>query len=191
MKRTSDSLIELLYLGAFLASWVGVTVLLLLAFRAIEWKFLLELLYNDNNIWVIVLLDLFAAVFFLMGIYFLAQLIQRRRRWRHIQHESPRGPVEISLFAIRSYIEKLLQQDFGLARFRVALEKKGDGLEVLVRAELPVGDNVLSTAERIQKSIEESVEDRVGVKVRRVQIIAAGIVAKASEEKPLFQGELE
>lgn len=191
MKRTSDSLVELLHLGAFLASWVGVAALLVLAFRAIELKTLAEFLYNDSHIWVTVLLDLFAAIFFLVGIYFLAQFIQSRRRWRHIQHEGPRGPIEISLFAIRSYIEKLLQQDFGLARFRVALEKKGDGLEVLVRAELPVGNNVLDTAERIQKTIEESVEDRVGVKVRRVQIIAAGLVTKTSEEKPLFQGELE
>lgn len=189
MKRASDSLVELLHLGAFLTSWVGVAALLVLAFRAIELKTLEELL--DSHIGVTVLLDLFAAIFFLVGLYFLAQFIQSRRRWRHIQHEGPRGPIEISLFAIRSYIERLLQQDFGLARFRVALEKKGDGLEVLVRAELPVGNNVLDTAERIQKTIEESVEDRVGVKVRRVQIIAAGLVTKTSEEKPLFQGELE
>lgn len=190
MKRASDSLIELLYLGAFLASWLGMAALLVLAFRGIPREFLVELLYADSHIWVVILLDLFAAVFFLVGLYFLAQWIQSRRRWRHIQHDSPRGPVEISLFAIRSYIEKLLQQDFGLARFRVALEKKGDGLDVLIRAELPIGENVLDTAERIQKSIEESVEDRVGVKVQRVQIIAAGIVARP-EEKPLFQGELE
>ncbi len=189
MKRASDSLSELLHLGAFLANWVMVAALLLLAFRVIERNILVEWLYND--IWVILLLDIFAAIFFLVGLYFLAQFIQSRRRWRRIQHEGPRGPIEISLFAIRSYIEKLLQQDFGLARFRVALEKRGDGLEVLVRAELPVGNNVLDTAERIQKTIEESVEDRVGVKVRRVQIIAAGIVSKTSEEKPLFQGELE
>ncbi|MCS6935982.1 MAG: alkaline shock response membrane anchor protein AmaP [Candidatus Bipolaricaulota bacterium] len=189
MKRASDLLIELLYVGAFLSSWLGAVALLLVAFR---WLPLMDLLLHESSgIWVIVVLDLFAAIFFLVGLYFLAQWIQSRRRWRHIQHESPRGPVKISLFAIRSYIEKLLQQDFGLARFRVALENRGDGLDVVVRAELPIGENVLHTAERIQKSIEESVEDRVGVKVRRVQIIAAGIVTRIPEEKPLFQGELE
>jgi uncharacterized membrane protein YfcA len=51
--------------------------------------------------WGVVLLDAFALLFFLVGVYFLAQLLQARRRWKRIQHESPRGPVEISLFAIR------------------------------------------------------------------------------------------
>lgn len=201
MKRTADALIELLYLGALLASWLGVTALLVLAFTGNRWEDFTGLIYNNFyqkenqslQLWMLVLLDLFAGIFFLIGLYFLGQFIQSRRRWRRIHHEGPRGPIEISLFAIRSYIEKLLQQDFGLSHYRVALDKQGDGLEVLVRAELPVGENVLDTAERIQKTIKESVEDRVGVKVQRVQIIAAGIVLgrETAEEKPLFQGELE
>lgn len=193
MKKAIDYLVEILYAGAFLACWAGVAGLLWISVDATVRKdqrlALVDFIYN--NIWGAVILYLFAALLFLIGLYFLAQLLQARRHWRRIQHEGPRGPIEISLFAIRSYIERLLAHEFGLTRYRVALEKTSAGLFVLVRAELPVGHNVLDTAERIQRTIEENVEDRIGVKVWQVQVIAAGIVVETAEERPLFEGEAD
>lgn len=194
MKQTVDYLAEVLFAGAFLVCWAVTAGLLWITFsvshqpKEIVWDVFLA---SFGNIWVTVLLDIFALLLFLIGFYFLAQLLQARRRWKRIQHEGPRGPIEISLFAIRSYIERILAHEFGLQRYRVALEKTGDGLHVSVRAELPIGRNVLDTAEKIQQSIEENVEDRVGVKVHRVQVIAAGIADGGMEERPLFRGEGE
>lgn len=195
MKQTIDYIAEILYAGAVLVCWVATAGLLWVAFGVATapeeqvWEFFMAFL--KRNTWWVVLLDVMALVLFLVGVYFLAQLLQARRRWKRIQHESPRGPVEISLFAIRSYIERILAYEFGLRRYRVALEHTSNGLYVFIRAELPVGKNVLDTAERIQQTIEEHVEDRVGVKVHRVQVIAAGIVSESSEERPLFHGEGE
>lgn len=192
MKQTIDYIAEILYAGAFLVCWMGTAGLLWGAFGVATappeklWEMFLVFIRSR---WGVVLLDAFALVFFLMGLYFLAQLLQARRRWKRIQHESPRGPVEISLFAIRSYIERILAYEFGLQRYRVALENTSNGLYVFIRAELPIGQNVLHTAERIQQTVEETVEDRVGVKVHRVQVIAAGITSEA--ERPLFRGEGE
>ncbi len=193
MKRTVDYLAEVLFAGAFLVCWAVTAGLLWITFSVSHrpnkvWDVFLA---ASGTIWVTVLLDIFALLLFLMGFYFLAQLLQARRRWKRIQHEGPRGPIEISLFAIRSYIERILAHEFGLRRYRVALEKTGDGLHVFVRAELPIGRNVLDTAEKIQQSIEESVEDRVGVKVHLVQVIAAGIAGEGMEERLLFRGEGE
>ncbi len=194
MKQTIDYIAEILYAGAFLVCWAVAAGLLWVAFGVATaplervWEYFVAFI---KNTWGIVLLDAFALLFFLIGLYFLAQLLQARRRWKRIQHESPRGPVEISLFAIRSYIERILAYEFGLQRYRVALENTSNGLYVFIRAELPVGRNVLNTAEKIQQTIEENVEDRVGVKVHRVQVIAAGITSESSEERPLFRGEGE
>lgn len=194
MKQTVDYLAEVLFAGAFLVCWVVTAGLLWITFsvshqpKEIVWDVFLA---SSGNMWVTVLLDIFALLLFLIGLYFLAQLLQARRRWKRIQHEGPRGPIEISLFAIRSYIERILAHEFSLQRYRVALEKTGEGLHVFVRAELPIGRNVLDTAEKIQQSIEENVEDRVGVKVHRVQVIAAGIADEGMEERPLFRGEGE
>jgi uncharacterized alkaline shock family protein YloU len=194
VKQTVDYLAEVLFAGAFLVCWAVTAGLLWITFsvsyqpKEIVWDVFLT---ASGTIWVTVLLDIFALLLFLMGFYFLAQLLQARRRWKRIQHEGSRGPIEISLFAIRSYIERILAHEFGLRRYRVALEKTGDGLHVFVRAELPIGRNVLDTAEKIQQSIEENVEDRVGVKVHRVQVIAAGIAGEGMEERPLFRGEGE
>ncbi|MDW8031531.1 MAG: alkaline shock response membrane anchor protein AmaP [Candidatus Bipolaricaulota bacterium] len=196
MKQTIDYLVEILYAGAFLVCWLGTAGLLWVTFGIATappdklWGAFVALIRSN---WGIVLFDAFAAVFFLIGLYFLAQLLQARRRWKRIQHESPRGPVEISLFAIRSYIERLLADEFGLRRYRVALENTSNGLYVFIRAELPIGQNVIHTAERIQQTVEETVEDRVGVKVHRVQVIAVGITTEIPEERPLFRsgGEIE
>lgn len=194
MKQTVDYVAEILYAVAFLVCWIGTAGLLWVAFEVAQappekiWELFVVFIRSS---WGVVLLDAFALLFFLIGLYFLAQLLQARRRWKRIQHESPRGPVEISLFAIRSYIERLLAYEFGLQRYRVALENTSNGLYVFIRAELPIGQNVLHTAERIQQTIEETVEDRVGVKVHRVQVIAAGIASEIPEERPLFRGEGE
>ena len=194
MKQTLDYVVEILYAGAFLVCWAGTAGLLWVAFRVATappekvWELFVAFIRNS---WGIVLLDVVALLLFLIGIYFLAQFLQARRRWKRIQHESPRGPVEISLFAIRSYIERILAYEFGLRRYRVALENTSQGLYVFIRAELPVGRNVLNTAEKIQQTIEESVEDRVGVKVHRVQVVAAGIASESGAERPLFRGEGE
>jgi heme/copper-type cytochrome/quinol oxidase subunit 2 len=192
VKQTIDYIAEILYAGAFLVCWAGTAGLLWVAFGVATappekrvWEYFVAFIQNT---WGIVLLDVVALLLFLIGIYFLAQWLQARRRWKRIQHESPRGPVEISLFAIRSYIERILAYEFGLQRYRVALENTSNGLYVFIRAELPVGRNVLNTAERIQQTIEENVEDRVGVKVHRVQVIAAGITG---EERPLSEGEMD
>ena len=193
MKQTIDYIAEILYAGAFLVCWAGAAGLLWVAFGVATaplervWEYFVAFIQNT---WGIVLLDAFALLFFLIGLYFLAQLLQARRRWKRIQHESPRGPVEVSLFAIRSYIERILAYEFGLRRYRVALENTSNGLYVFIRAELPVGRNVLNTAEKIQQTIEENVEDRVGVKVHRVQVIAAAITSEGSEERPLGEGEV-
>lgn len=193
MKQAIDYVAEILYAGAFIVCWAGTAGLLWVAFgvATAPTEKVGEFLAFIKNTWGIVLLDVVALLFFLIGVYFLAQLLQARRRWKRIQHESPRGPVEISLFAIRSYIERILAYEFGLRRYRVALENTTNGLYVFIRAELPVGHNVLNTAERIQQAVEESVEDRVGVKVHRVQVIAAGISGESSGERPLFRSEGE
>jgi uncharacterized alkaline shock family protein YloU len=195
VKQAVDYLAEALLAGAFLVCWVGTAGLLWLSVGAsvgsIQWESLVGYLYSKENVWALVLLDVFAFLLFFMGLYFLALFFQARRRWKRIQHEGPRGPIEISLFAIRSYIERVLANEFGLYRYRVALEKTGDGLHVFIRAELPIGRNVLDTAEKIQQTIEENVEDRIGVKVHRVQVIAAGIASEGPEERPLFRGEGE
>lgn len=194
MKQTVDYIAEILYVSALLVCWAGTAGLLWVAFGVATappervWEYFVAFL---KNTWGIVLLDVFALLFFLIGVYFFAQFLQARRRWKRIQHESPRGPVEISLFAIRSYIERILAYEFGLQKYRVALENTSNGLYVFIRAELPVGRNVLNTAEKIQQTIEENVEDRVGVKVHRVQVIAAGIASEGGEERPLFRGEGE
>lgn len=194
MKQAVDYIAEILYAGAFLVCWLGTAGLLWVTFGVATasldkvWEVFLAFIKSS---WGIVLLDAFALLLFLMGLYFLAQLLQARRRWKRIQHESSRGPVEISLFAIRSYIERILAYEFGLRRYRVALENTSNGLYVFIRAELPVGQNVLHTAERIQQTVEETVEDRVGVKVHRVQVIAAGITDEITGERPLFRSEGE
>lgn len=196
MKQTVDYLAEVLLAGAFLVCWAMTAGLLWLTFsvsyqpREEIWNIFIAL---ASNVWVTIFLDVFAFLLFLMGVYFLAQFLQARRRWKRVQHDSPRGPIEISLFAIRSYIERILAHEFGLRRYRVALEKTGDGLYVFIRAELPIGRNVLDTAKRIQHSVEENVEDRIGVKVRQVQVIAAGILSEELEEQPLIrtEGEVE
>lgn len=194
MKQTVDYIAEILYAGAFLLCWAGTAGLLWIAFSVATappervWELFVAFI---RSTWGVLLLDGAALVLFLIGVYFLAQLLQARRRWKRIQHDSPRGPVEISLFAIRSYIERILAHEFGLRRYRVALENTSNGLYVFIRAELPVGRNVLNTAEKIQQTVEESVEDRVGVKVHRVQVIAAGIASEGGEERPLFRGEGE
>jgi len=192
VKQLLDYVVEVLYAGAFLVCWAGTAGLLWIAFGVAAaptervWELFIAFI---KNTWGIVLLDVVALLFFLIGAYFLAQLLQARRRWKRIQHESPRGPVEISLFAIRSYIERILAYEFGLRRYRVALENTSNGLCVFIRAELPIGRNVLDTAERIQQAVEESVGDRVGVTVRRVEVVAAGIASEGMEERPLFHGE--
>jgi uncharacterized alkaline shock family protein YloU len=132
--------------------------------------------------WVVPLLSVMAVMSFLIGLFFLSKIIVMRRERRRIVHSTPRGRIQISLVAVRSFIERVLVSEFGLEKFRVFLRQTGAGLEVRVRAIVPVGRNVLQTGEQMQKIVQQGVEEKLGVKIKGVEIIAQGVAAEGESE---------
>ena len=123
------------------------------------------------------ILFVMGAMSFLIGLFFLSKIILLHRERKRIVHAASRGHIKISIAAIRSFIERLLIHEFGLRKFRILIYQTKEGLDMLIRATIPVGRNVLQTGERMQKLIQERVEDRLGVKVKNIEIVALGVVS--------------
>jgi uncharacterized alkaline shock family protein YloU len=136
-----------------------------------------------KDYWVIAFLLIIGVMSLLIGIFFASKIMLLHRERKRITHESSRGHIQISLQAIRTFIERLLVNEFGLRKYRVMLHQTRLGLEMRIRATIPVGRNVLQTSERMQKIIQERVEDRLGVKVKKIEIIASGVVGEGEAEE--------
>ncbi|MBI1743597.1 alkaline shock response membrane anchor protein AmaP [Candidatus Acetothermia bacterium] len=133
--------------------------------------------------WIVPLLAVIAAMSLLIGFFFLSKVIILHRERQRIVHEGSRGYIHISLTAIRSFIERLLINEFGLRKFRVFLHQTAQGLDVRIRATVPVGRNVLQTGERMQQIVQERVEEKLGVKVKQIEIVAQGVVGEGETEE--------
>jgi len=130
------------------------------------------------NQWMVLILFIMGAMSFLIGLFFLSKIIVLHRERKRIVHPASRGHIQISIAAVHSFIERLLISEFGLRKFRILIYQPKDGLDVLIRATIPVGRNVLQTGERMQKLIQERVEERLGVKVKKIEIVAQGVVGE-------------
>lgn len=135
--------------------------------------------------WVVGVLSVIFIMSFLIGTYFLSRIVVLHRERRRIVHSATRGHIMISLAAVRNFIERLLMHEFDLRKYRVFLHQASKGIDVRIRAAIPVGRNVLQTGELMQKRIQERVEDRLGVKVSHIEIIAQAVISEgeAMEEE--------
>lgn len=95
-----------------------------------------------------------------------------------IRNMGPRGPIWISLDAIREFISRSLKEELGLSDARVSLRAAGEGLMVQVRTSLPLHENVTELGERIQEQVKVRVEERIGVSVEQVEVFAQNIRAQ-------------
>jgi uncharacterized alkaline shock family protein YloU len=95
-----------------------------------------------------------------------------------IRKVGPRGPIWISLDAIREFITRSLKEELGLSDARVSLRAAGEGLVVQVRTSLPLHENVTELGERIQDHVKDRVEERIGVTVEQVEVFTQNIRAQ-------------
>lgn len=95
-----------------------------------------------------------------------------------IRKVGPRGPIWISLDAIREFITRSLKEELGLSDARVSLRTAGEGLVAQVRTSLPLHENVAELGERIQDHVKARVEGRIGVTVEQVEVLTHSIRAQ-------------
>jgi len=124
-----------------------------------------------------------------LAVYFLTLILRAHSQRRRIERQTPRGRIQISPFAIEDFIAALLRRE-AIPKFKVYLEKAQDGIEVRLRATLPLGKNVIETAERIQELIRTEIEGRIGIRVTKVEVFAQSISLEAPRLEPLRSIEL-
>ena len=176
MNRIQEYVIELAYWGAMLfllLSSAGFFALLFEALRPQEWS---------ANIWWDAVLYIFGAVSLFLAVYFITLIFRVHSRRRRIERETPGGRIQISPFAIQDFISALLVRE-AIPKFNVYLENAQDGIVVRLRATLPLGKNVIETAERIQELLRGEIEGRIGIRVKKVEVFAQSLSLEASERR--------
>lgn len=176
MNRIQEYVIELSYWGALiflLLSSAGLFALLFEAWNAQD---------LSTTAWGAVVLFVFGALALFSSVYFAVLILQAHSRRRRIERETPGGRIQISPFAIQDFISALLVRE-AIPKFKVYLEKVPDGIVVRLRATLPLGKNVLETAERIQELLRSEIEGRIGIRVKKVEVFAQSISLEASERR--------
>ena len=122
----------------------------------------------------------------LIALYFLVRAVQTERHAAaRIQGRGPQGPIWISLNAVQGFIQGVLRDELGLPKARVRLKPTGKGLIVQVHTTLPLGESVPRLAERVQTRVKARVEERVGVAVRRVEVVAQGVQGEGEGASPI------
>lgn len=117
----------------------------------------------------------------LIALYFLVRMVQTERRSKaRLQGRGPQGPIWISLDAVREFIGSVLRDELSLREVRVLLRTSSKGLIVQIHTALPLGESIPRFAERVQTRVKARVEERIGVKVERVEVLARGIQAEGA-----------
>ena len=112
------------------------------------------------------------------ALYFGTIIVRAHRQRRLITHAGTRGAIHISPLAVRDFMVQVLEEELGLPDCRVRM-RAGSGKEgaliVMVRAPLPLGQNVIEMGEHMQELLKARVEDRIGIAVDRVEIITSSM----------------
>lgn len=183
MNRVQEYVIELAYWGALLFLLASSAGFFAVLFGALNAQAL------SAAVWGAVLLYIFGAVSLFLAIYF-ATLILRAHSWRRrIERQTPRGRIQISPFAIQDFIAALLARE-AIPKFKVHLDKTQDGIEIKLRATLPLRKNVMETAEHIQELIRGEIEGRIGIRVNKVEIFAQSLSLEAPRLEKVASIEL-
>lgn len=176
MKHIQEYVIELGYWGAMLFGLLLSAGFFAVLFGALNAQAL------SATVWGAVLFYIFGAVSLFLAVYFITLILRLHSRRRRIERQTPRGRIQISPFAIQDFISALLTRE-AIPKFKVYLEKAQDGIEVRLRATLPLGKNVVETAERIQELIRTEIEGRIGIRVNKVEVFAQSLSLEASERR--------
>lgn len=176
MKRSSVFLAEVFHGLAFL-----VLVLSGLYFLAVRWEGLpprvAEFLQGPGReMWTV-----WAGLSFLLALYFLVRgVLVGRGAEPRVMSAGPRGPIWISQGAIREFILQSLREEMGFAHASVSLRQGRDGIVVHVRTPLPLHQSVTELGAKIQDHVKARVEERIGVTVERVEVLAKSVQAAPS-----------
>ncbi|OGF53853.1 MAG: hypothetical protein A2Z21_10425 [Candidatus Fraserbacteria bacterium RBG_16_55_9] len=120
------------------------------------------------------------VLFVFMAIYFAVLIVRAHRQRRLITHVGVRGAIRISPQAVRDFIVRVLEEELGLPDCRVRLKPtsgKEGALAVLVRAPLPLGQNILEVGQHVQETLKARVEERIGIPVEYVEVFTSSISA--------------
>lgn len=119
-----------------------------------------------------------------VAVYFLMCVAQTARSQSPIRSMGSGGPIWISPQAVRSLVGDLLEASFEIDDARVAVRPAGDGLRVSVKFSLPPEQRIPELGERIQTEIRNRVEDRIGVTVDQVDVMAQAFKATSAKRGP-------
>jgi len=134
-------------------------------------------------------LTVWAGLSFLLALYFLTRgVLAARGAEPRVMSAGPRGPIWISQGAIRDFILQSLREELGFAHAAVSLRQGRDGIVVQVRTPLPLHQSVTELGAKIQEHVKARVEERIGVTVERVEVLARSVqsasAAPASASTP-------
>jgi len=128
-----------------------------------------------------------AVLLIAIALYFGTLIVRAHRQRRLITHRGTHGAIRISPQAVRDFIVRALDEELGLpdcrVRLRPSLGKEG-ALVVLVRAPLPLGQNVIEVGEHVQELLKARVEERIGIAVERVEVFTSGMRSSARGAPP-------
>ena len=121
-------------------------------------------------------LTVWAGLSFLLALYFLTRgVLAAREAEPRVMSAGPRGPIWISQGAIRDFILQALREEMGFADASVSLKQGRDGIVVQVRTPLPLHQSVTELGAKIQEHVKARVEERIGVTVERVEVLAKSV----------------
>lgn len=122
-----------------------------------------------------------AVILIIIAFYFGGLIVQAHRQRQLITHAGARGAIRISPQAVRDFVVRVLEEELDLPDCRVRL-RPGVGSEgaltILVRIPLPLGQNIIEVGERMQDLLKARVEERIGIAVVSVEVIAAGMPSR-------------
>ncbi len=119
-----------------------------------------------------------AIILIMIAFYFGGLIVRAHRQRRLITHAGARGAIRISPQAVRDFVMRVLEEELDLPDCRVRLKPAGEkegALSILVRIPLPLGQSIIEVGERMQDLLKARVEERIGIAVDSVEVIAAGM----------------
>lgn len=118
---------------------------------------------------------LIGAVFLLVSVRLLLAGLRSKRGKDTIVHQNDLGDVHITIDAIENLIEKTARHTRGVRAVKISVGRKGQRLEVVVKATVSPESNVPSVSKEIQQRVHDHIKNTVGIDLAEVRILVENI----------------
>jgi hypothetical protein len=123
----------------------------------------------------------FGAFLLAISIHYASHFLRGRAQLAHFSQDGQLGRIELSPYALKELVSKIMQEEIGIDRFKAKLGHLGQALSIKITTTLTPEDRVAEIGQQIQDTLSRRVTERTGVEVGKVSVLVNSIQSQEQQ----------